>query len=147
MRIHQGGDQLLSRNIALLRGVGWQKFFNPELVSLAQRWLFAVVPSGAEASALIYTMVEMARANGVNVYQHTLPTFRKMSDQPDLRRGTGEVGSLGSGSKADHRGTERGSSGGVESASYVSCHNALAASRSGWGLFTTGRSENGVNIY
>ena len=107
MRIHQGGDQLVSRNIALLRGVGWQKFFSPELVSLAQHWRtlqnpkqvsvrvkFVLlcrfnqavdhraglstcrsvgkepVPSGAEASALIYTMVEMARANGVNVYQY-----------------------------------------------------------------------------
>ena len=35
-----------------------------------KNWLFAVVPSGAEASALIYTMVEMARANGVNIYQY-----------------------------------------------------------------------------
>lgn len=35
-----------------------------------KNWLFAVVPSGAEASALIYTMVEMAQANGVNVYQY-----------------------------------------------------------------------------
>ena len=35
-----------------------------------KNWLFAVVPSGAEASALIYTMVEMARANGVNVCQY-----------------------------------------------------------------------------
>ena len=34
-----------------------------------KNWLFAVVPSGAEASALIYTMVEMARANGVNFYR------------------------------------------------------------------------------
>ncbi len=35
-----------------------------------KNWLFAVVPSGAQASALIYTMVEMARANGVNIYQY-----------------------------------------------------------------------------
>lgn len=54
---------------------------------------------------------------------------------------------MGSGSKTDHRGTERGSPDGVESAPYVSRHKALAASRSGWGLFTTGRFENGVNIY
>ena len=104
MRIHQGGDQLLSRNIALLRGVGWQKFFNPELVSLAQRWLFAVVPSGAEASALIYTMVEMARANGVNVYQYLTyllekcPTSQTSDEEleklapwdPEVKRITGE---------------------------------------------------------
>lgn len=70
-----------------------------------------------------------------------------MSDQSDLRRGTGEAGSMGSESKTDHPGTERGSPDGVESALYVSYHNALAASRSGWGLFTASRPENGVNIY
>ena len=35
-----------------------------------KNWLFAVGPSGAEVSALIYIMVEMARANGMNVYQY-----------------------------------------------------------------------------
>ena len=35
-----------------------------------KNWLFASVPSGAETSALIYTMVEMARSNGVNIYQY-----------------------------------------------------------------------------
>ena len=101
-----------------------------------EKWNAAICAQ--KASGL--TIKEWCEQNGINPNTY-------MSDQPDLRRGTGEVGSLGSGSKADHRGTERGSSGGIESASYVSCHNALAASRSGWGLFTTGRSENGVNIY
>ena len=46
----------------------------------------------------------------------------------------GEADSLGSGSKTDYLGTEQGSPGGVEAASYVNCHHALAASQSGWGL-------------
>ncbi len=51
-----------------------------------KNWLFAVVPSGAQASALIYTMVEMARANGVNIYQYLTYLFEKcptdqMSDE------------------------------------------------------------------
>lgn len=32
----QGGDQSLLRNMAFLWGVGWQKFFSPKFVSLAQ---------------------------------------------------------------------------------------------------------------
>ena len=50
-----------------------------------KNWLFAVVPSGAQASALIYTMVEMARANGVNVYQYLTYLLEKCptSQTPD----------------------------------------------------------------
>ena len=33
-------------------------------------WLFSDTPAGAETSAVIYTMVENAKANGVNVYQY-----------------------------------------------------------------------------
>ena len=33
-------------------------------------WLFSDTPVGAETSAVIYTMVENAEANGVNVYQY-----------------------------------------------------------------------------
>ena len=69
-----------------------------------KNWLFAVVPSGAEASALIYTMVEMARANGVNVYQYLTyllekcPTSQTSDEEleklapwdPKVKRITGE---------------------------------------------------------
>ena len=34
-----------------------------------KNWLFSSSPKGAEASALTYTMVEMAKANGLNVYR------------------------------------------------------------------------------
>ncbi len=33
-------------------------------------WLLSDTPAGAETSAIIYTMVENAKANGVNVYQY-----------------------------------------------------------------------------
>ena len=33
-------------------------------------WLFSDTQAGAETSAIIYTMVENAKANGVNVYQY-----------------------------------------------------------------------------
>lgn len=33
-------------------------------------WLFSDTQAGAEASAVIYTMVENAKANGVNIYQN-----------------------------------------------------------------------------
>jgi len=32
-------------------------------------WLFSDTPAGAETSAIIYTMVENAKANGVNIYR------------------------------------------------------------------------------
>lgn len=35
-----------------------------------KNWLFSATQNGAEASSLIYTMVEMAKANGVNVYHY-----------------------------------------------------------------------------
>ena len=34
--MRRGGDQSLLRNMAFLWGVGWQKFFSPKFVSLAQ---------------------------------------------------------------------------------------------------------------
>ena len=35
-----------------------------------KNWLFSSSSKGAEASALTYTMVEMAKANGLNVYRY-----------------------------------------------------------------------------
>ena len=35
-----------------------------------KNWLFCDTPNGAQASAVVYTMVEMAKANGVNVYHY-----------------------------------------------------------------------------
>ena len=35
-----------------------------------KNWLFSDTPKGAEASAIVYTMVEMARAHGLNIYKY-----------------------------------------------------------------------------
>lgn len=35
-----------------------------------KNWLFSDSPKGAEASAVVYTMVEMARAHGFNIYKY-----------------------------------------------------------------------------
>lgn len=35
-----------------------------------KNWLFSDTPNGANASALVYSMVETAKANGVNPYHY-----------------------------------------------------------------------------
>ena len=41
---------------------------NPETGSVM--WLFRATPKGATASALVYTMVEMAKTNELNIYKY-----------------------------------------------------------------------------
>ena len=43
-----------------------------------KNWLFADTPAGAEASAITYTMVEMAKVNGVNVYHYLTYLLEKL---------------------------------------------------------------------
>ena len=43
-----------------------------------KNWLFCDTPNGAQASAIVYTMVEMAKANGVNVYHYLTYLPEKM---------------------------------------------------------------------
>ena len=45
-----------------------------------KNWLFCDTPNGAQASAVVYTMVEMAKANGVNVYHYLTYLLEKMPD-------------------------------------------------------------------
>ena len=35
-----------------------------------KNWLFSDTPKGAETSATVYTMVEMAKAHGLNIYKY-----------------------------------------------------------------------------
>ena len=35
-----------------------------------RNWLFCATPEGANASAVAYTMVEMAKANNLNIYKY-----------------------------------------------------------------------------
>ena len=43
--------------------------FSPFTVG-RKNWLFADTPAGAEASAAIYSIVETAKASGLNVYSY-----------------------------------------------------------------------------
>ena len=51
-------------------------------------WLFSDTQAGAETSAIIYTMVENAKANGVNVYQYLKLLLEK---QPNDRMSEAEM--------------------------------------------------------
>lgn len=55
-------------------------------------WLFSDTPAGAETSAIIYTMVENAKVNGVNVYQYLKLLLEK---QPNARMTDEELEKLG----------------------------------------------------
>lgn len=43
-----------------------------------KNWLFCDTPGGAQASAMVYTMVEMAKANGINVYHYLSYLLEKL---------------------------------------------------------------------
>lgn len=56
-----------------------------------KNWLFCDSPDGAQASADVYTMVEMAKANGVNVYHYLTYLLEK---RPNDRMGDEEFEQL-----------------------------------------------------
>lgn len=43
-------------------------------------WLFADTPKGAKASAVVYSIVETAKANNLNVFMYLVHIFRKMPE-------------------------------------------------------------------
>ena len=47
-----------------------------------KNWLFSASPKGATASAIVYTMVEMAKANDLNTYKYL--TYL-LSQRPDAK--------------------------------------------------------------
>ncbi len=56
-----------------------QQHWLPPLCSGTQGlWLFSDRPVGAEASAMCYTLVEMAKANGVNAYHYLSLLLEKL---------------------------------------------------------------------
>ena len=46
-----------------------------------KNWLSCDTPHGAQASAVVYTMVEMAKVNGVNVYHYLTYLLEKMPNE------------------------------------------------------------------
>ena len=47
-----------------------------------RNWLFSDTPKGAEASAIVYTMVEMARAHDLNNYKYLCYLLEQLPDTP-----------------------------------------------------------------
>jgi transposase len=45
-----------------------------------KNWLFSNTPKGARASAIIYSIVETAKANGLNPYYYLNYLFEKLPD-------------------------------------------------------------------
>ena len=41
-----------------------------------KNWLFANTPAGAESSAVIYSLIETAKENGIDPYRYLLWVFR-----------------------------------------------------------------------
>ncbi len=48
-----------------------------------KNWLFSVTPKGAKSSAIVYSIIESAKANGLNPYQYLMWLFETMS-QADI---------------------------------------------------------------
>jgi len=48
-----------------------------------KNFLFANTPRGADASAILYSIVETAKENGVNPYDYLTAVFRKAPNMPD----------------------------------------------------------------
>jgi len=58
---------------------------------LYKGWLFSDTAAGADASAISYTMVEMAKANGINVFHYLKFLFEK---QPNSQMSDDELEQL-----------------------------------------------------
>lgn len=50
-----------------------------------KNWLFANTPKGAKASSAIYSIVETAKANGLNPFQYLMHLFEQLPQLPDLK--------------------------------------------------------------
>ncbi len=49
-----------------------------------KNWLFANTPKGAKASATIYSIVETAKANGLNPYEYLKFLFEQLPQLPNI---------------------------------------------------------------
>jgi|AGTN01.2.fsa_nt_gi Transposase and inactivated derivatives len=49
-----------------------------------KNWLFSVSPKGAKSSAIVYSIIESAKANGLNPYQYLIWLFETMSQADKL---------------------------------------------------------------
>ena len=89
-----------------------------------KNWLFCDTPNGAQASAVVYTMVEMAKANGVNVYHYLTYLLEKL---PDDRMSDDELELLVPWNETVKAETERRAN--ESNQSYVNCQGAPATKK------------------
>lgn len=89
-----------------------------------KNWLFCDTPNGAQASAVVYTMVEMAKANGVNVYHYLTYLLEKL---PNDRMSDEELELLAPWNEKVKAEIKRRASDGNQS--YVNCQGAPAAEK------------------
>jgi hypothetical protein len=76
------------RSAGCARATPWWKMPFAHLWWVAKNWLFAGSPDGAKASATIFTLIETAKANGIDPYAYLRYIFENLplakSDQ-DLK--------------------------------------------------------------
>lgn len=55
------------------------------LVIGRKNWLFANNPNGADASALLYSIIETAKANGLILYDYMVKCMKELAkSEPDI---------------------------------------------------------------
>ena len=91
---------------------------------MAKNWLFCDTPNGAQASAIVYTMVEMAKANGVNVYHYLTYLLEKV---PNDRMSDDELELLAPWNETVKAEIERRAN--ESNQSYVNCQGAPATEK------------------
>ena len=89
-----------------------------------KNWLFCDTPNGAQASAVVYTMVEMAKANGVNVYHYLTYLLEKL---PNDKMSDEELELLAPWNENVKAEIKRRANG--QNQSYVNCQGAPAAEK------------------
>ena len=89
-----------------------------------KNWLFCDTPNGAQASAIVYTMAEMAKANGVNVYHYLTYLLEKL---PDDRMSDDELELLAPWNETVKAEIERRAN--ESNQSYVNCQGAPATEK------------------
>ncbi len=89
-----------------------------------KNWLFCDTPNGAQASALVYSMVAMAKANGVNVYHYLTYLLEKL---PDDWMSDDELELLAPWNETVKAEIERRAN--ESNQSYVNCQGALATEK------------------
>ena len=89
-----------------------------------KNWLFCDTPNGAQASAIVYTMIEMAKANGVNVYHYLTYLLEKL---PEDRMSHNELELLAPWNETVKAEIERRAN--ESNQSYVNCQGAPATEK------------------